>query len=208
MPVAANAPMWRILSAMAKKKATKKGSAKKTPAKKAVRAKRAAAPKSSTARSAKKKATRKPAAKPAKKARAATKKKAPVRAKAPARQKARVAKAKAARARPTVRRRDGAGHLDPKYARELLEKSGPPEVEDTGGFVGSPRSKDALVEGLGEEFVQEVTSAEHEGEDVLDQEVPEDRGGPFVETTGKEEFGYGTDPSNPKGAKREPFPTT
>jgi hypothetical protein len=56
--------------------------------------------------------------------------------------------------------------------------------------------------------VEKMTSGEDEGEDVLDQRVSEEDGGPFVETSAKTEFGYDTDKSNPKGAKREPFPTT
>ena len=46
-----------------------------------------------------------------------------------------------------------------------------------------------------------------EAAQALEQVVPEERGGPFVETTGGTEFAEGTDASNPKGAKPEPFPT-
>lgn len=124
---------------------------------------------------------------------------------------ARSAAKKPTRARATsprkVQRRDHAGHLDPRYAAELLAKSGGREAEPR-SFVERPRSQDDLVEELGEEVVTEATSAEHEGEDVLDQQVPEERGGPFVETQANQEFAHGTDPSNPKSSKREPFPTT
>jgi hypothetical protein len=106
-----------------------------------------------------------------------------------------------------VRRRDATGHLDPRYAKDLREKSGRPEI-DPESFVERPRSTDDLVEELGEQVIEEATKAEHEAEDVLNQEVPEEQGGPFVETTGAEEFAHGTDPSNPPGAKREPFPRT
>ena len=75
-------------------------------------------------------------------------------------------------------------------------------------FVERPRSRDDLVEQLGEEFVEETTSAEHKGEERLDQEVPEELGGPFVETRADTEFAHGTDPSNPKTSTREPFPRT
>jgi hypothetical protein len=135
-----------------------------------------------------------------------TQKKAPAR-KASARAAKPAAKKQARRA--SVRRRDGAGHLDPRYAADLRAKSKsgrPPEEPES--FVERPRSRDDLVEELGEEVIAEATSAEHEGEDILDQEVPEERGGPFVETTGAEEFGHGIDASNPRGAKREPFPRT
>ncbi len=97
--------------------------------------------------------------------------------------------------RPEVRSRPARHERGPRDGRKELSR-------------GAPIRRDDLVEELGEEFVAEATSAEHEAEQVLDQEVPEDRGGPFVETTAEDEFAYGTDASNPKGAKREPFPTT
>jgi hypothetical protein len=106
-----------------------------------------------------------------------------------------------------MRRRDRAGHIDPKYARELIEKGEPREV-DPSSFVERPRSRDDLVEQLGEEFVTDVTGAEHRGEDVLDQNVPEELGGPFVESNAASEFAHGTDASNPKNATKEPFPRT
>jgi hypothetical protein len=152
----------------------------------------------------------------------ASARKAPVRKKAPAKKapakRAPAKKAPAKKGPPPkraialqpgtkpVRRRDG-GHIDPKYANELLAKGGTKEREPK-SFIEGSRSNDDLAEELGEEFVEEVTSAEHEGEDLLNQDVPEDDGGPFVETRAEEEFAHGTDPSNPKGAKREPFPTT
>ena len=40
----------------------------------------------------------------------------------------------------------------------------------------------------------------------MNSDVPEDRGGPFVVTTGGEEFADDVDESNPEGATREPFP--
>jgi hypothetical protein len=175
---------------------------------KAKRTRAAKGPKSVKAvkaRASKRPAARKPAAK--KTTRKAPKK--PVRAQARPKVTARAAPVKRAKARakPLVRREDHAGHLDPKYAADLLRQSGRPEPEPN-SFVDRPRSKDARVEELGEEFVGQATSGEYEGEDLQDQQVPEERGGPFVETSGGTEFADGTDPSNPKGATREPFPRT
>jgi len=112
-----------------------------------------------------------------------------------------------AKKKAPIVRRDGSGHLNPKYAKELLRQSG--KAPDEGkGFLDKPRSKDDFAESLGEQFVEMATSGEDEREDVLDQEVPEERGGPFVPSTAGAEFAEGTDGSNPPGAKREPFPTT
>jgi len=106
-----------------------------------------------------------------------------------------------------VVRRDAVGHLNPKYAADLMAESGRRD-EGEEAFVSGHHSRDDLAENLGEEFVSTVTSGEDEGEDVLDQVVPEEGGGPFVESNAETEFADGIDPSNPKGAKREPFPTT
>jgi hypothetical protein len=105
------------------------------------------------------------------------------------------------------RRRDGGGHLDPKYAQDLLAQSGH-HRDDDHTFVDRPRAADDLAEEFGEGFVETATSGEDEGEDVLNQIVPEENGGPFVETTAATEFAHGIDASNPRGAKREPFPKT
>jgi len=107
------------------------------------------------------------------------------------------------------RRRDATGHLDPEYEAKLRAESGHARsAEDAHAFLGGPRSKDALSEQLGEEVIQTATSGEDVAEDIFNQTVPEDTGGPFVETTGKTEFAHGTDASNIKGATREPFPKT
>lgn len=105
-----------------------------------------------------------------------------------------------------VHREDRPGHLDPRYVAKLREQSGPREHPPR-AFLDTPRSPgDDLAEELGEEVVARATSGEDEGEEALDQIVPEEQGGPFVETNAAQEFAHGTDASNPKGAKREPFP--
>jgi len=167
-----------------------------------------------------KKAKKKAAKKTKTPARAAAKKRAAPSRKAPAKKaiakkaKGRTPKAAAkkkaapkavARAKP-IRRRDHAGHIDPKYGADLLGLSSREDAASS--FVERPRSGDDLVEELGEEVVHQATSAEYDAEDALNQEVAEDVGGPFVETAAGTEFAGGTDPSNPKGATREPFPRT
>jgi hypothetical protein len=144
-----------------------------------------------------KKAAKPAAKKPAKPAKKAVK---------PLAQKASVAKV-TPRTESSLRRRDGSGHLDPKYAADLLRQSGRPESEGV-GFLARSRSNDDLAEAFGEQFVEGATTGEGPAEDEFDQEVPEERGGPFVRSNAGTEFAEGTDRSNPKGAKREPFPTT
>jgi hypothetical protein len=115
---------------------------------------------------------------------------------------------KATPAKKAVRRFDRPGHLDPKYAAELRAQSGV-EEKDPRAFLDGPRSpNDDLAEELGEEVVEKATTGEDAGEESLDQVVPEEDGGPFVETSGTQEFAQGTDLSNPKGTFREPFPKT
>jgi hypothetical protein len=172
---------------MAAKKKTKK-KARKTAKRPAPRAKKKALASSKKGK---------------KSVRAASKKKAPKK-----RNVARAATKRAAKPN-SVARRDGTGHLDPKYAselRSLSEESA--EKDDNVAFFRKPRTGDDLAEQLGEEAVETATSGEDQGEDALNQDVPEERGGPFVETTASTEFAEGVDASNPKGARREPFPTT
>ncbi len=109
-----------------------------------------------------------------------------------------------------IPRRDGSGHLDPKYAAELRTRSqeNAPADQDDAGFLREPHSRDGLAEQLGSTFVQTATSGEDCAEDVSDEIVTEEEGGPFVESTGTEEFAHDTDASNPPDAHREPFPRT
>jgi hypothetical protein len=65
---------------------------------------------------------------------------------------------------------------------------------------------DDLGEMLGEEYVRAVTSGEEQGVEMRDEELPEEMGGPFVETSPRKEFGFDVDDSNPEDAEREPLP--
>ena len=106
-------------------------------------------------------------------------------------------------------RRDGGGHLERRYAANLLARtrhSTPPVDEDA--FLHGPRSRDELAEKFGEGFVQAATSGEEVGPDSRDDVSGPDAGGAFVETTGISEFAAGVDASNPPDAMREPFPKT
>lgn len=73
--------------------------------------------------------------------------------------------------------------------------------------IGHRRVKDEFAEELGEEFVSAATSGESV-DDARDATVPEEDGGPFITTNAKDEYGQGTDASNPADAEREAFPTT
>jgi hypothetical protein len=135
-----------------------------------------------------------------------TKAKTKVRPEVKAAPKTRARLASPARKPPL--RRDGSGRLDPKYARDLRALSRENHVEgDDRAFFKTPRSGDDLAEELGEEAVGTMTSGEDQGRHLIDEEVEEERGGPFVRTGG-EEFARGTDGSNPLDATREPFPRT
>jgi hypothetical protein len=178
-------------TAVGKARTTRAKARKAAPKKKRVVAK--AKPAKKVAKAASKKASPKKAAPKA----VAAKKAAPKRAASKVAAKAKPA-AKVKRAAPApIKRRDGAGHLDPKYAQELRARS-----------RGKTKDDDRAFEELGEEFVETITSGEDEGNEVRDQRVAEEVGGPFTLTNGNTEFAEGTDGSNPKTATREPFPRT
>jgi hypothetical protein len=65
---------------------------------------------------------------------------------------------------------------------------------------------DPLAEDFGEEFVRTATSGQQAAQEVRNEQVTEERGGPLVETSTDTEFGSGTDPSNPADGDREAFP--
>jgi len=112
-------------------------------------------------------------------------------------------------AKKPVRRRDATGHLDPRYQALLLKQSGRSgDADQARAFFARARSADSLAERLGEEAVEAATRGGEEAEDRFDQVVPEENGGPFVETSPEVEFAAGTDASNIRGATREPFPKT
>jgi hypothetical protein len=204
-------------------KATPRSAAKKTrkvTAKTARKAKKASPKRAPLAKRSKAKAAAKPSrkkvaskpspkrrvlAKPAPKAKPAQKAKATQKAK-PAQVVKPSPAVRTPRAKPILRR-DATGHLDPQYASDLRALT-PSHEDDTTAFLGENRSADDLAEELGKEVVETATSGEYEAEDALNQSVPEDRGGPFVASTGGVEFAEDPDESNPKGSKREPFPTT
>ena len=70
---------------------------------------------------------------------------------------------------------------------------------------GPARIRDDLAENLAEDYLQAATQG-MEVEEDHDQVVPEEIGGPFVETTAAEEFAHDTDEANPEDASREPLP--
>ena len=67
---------------------------------------------------------------------------------------------------------------------------------------------DDLAEELGEESIEAATSGQHAAQENLNAEVPEETGGPFVETSAATEFACGPDASNPVDAEPAAFPTT
>jgi hypothetical protein len=70
---------------------------------------------------------------------------------------------------------------------------------------GPARIPDDLAENLAEDYLQAATQG-MEVEEDHDQIVPEEIGGPFVETSAADEFAHDTDEANPEDASREPLP--
>ena len=116
-------------------------------------------------------------------------------------------------AKKPIRRRDPQGRIDPRYARELLEKARETKNDHDGpeaahAFLRGPSSNEALAEEMGEAFIEAATSGEESEQRRHERITLEENGGPFVETSGNEEFAVGTDESNIATATREPLPRT
>lgn len=91
---------------------------------------------------------------------------------------------------------------------EMRERS-----DDADAFIRHPDSRrhttthDDLAVTLGQEFVTSATTGEDVADEDLEQEVPEDVGGPFLESDASREFDPHADASNPAGATKEALPT-
>jgi hypothetical protein len=128
-----------------------------------------------------------------------------VKAKRTARPRA-AARRTAAPARPGRRRRPAPLLPLPEGDRQLAD---PVEAaqEDARALpekliFDRDRRDDDLGELLGEEYVRSVTSGEEQGVELRDEQVPEEEGGPFVESSASKEFSYAPDDGEP-----EPLPT-
>ncbi len=83
--------------------------------------------------------------------------------------------------------------------------------DDGNAFMPDPEDgpaviQDDLAESLAEDFLEAATRGEEVAEDVREQIVPEELGGPFLETSALEEFANDIDGANPVGAFAEPLP--
>lgn len=74
-------------------------------------------------------------------------------------------------------------------------------------LLGPIRAEDDLAEELAESYLMTVTTAEETAQELFDASVPEDEGGPFVESDGGTEFAADTDGSNPVDAERAALPS-
>jgi hypothetical protein len=90
---------------------------------------------------------------------------------------------------------------------------GPPRrPDDAEAFLPEPstghvHTRDILAETLAEEYIASATSAEEALEDLRNAIVPEEIGGPFIESSAAGEFADTVDDTNPEDAEKEPFPT-
>jgi len=84
--------------------------------------------------------------------------------------------------------------------------------DDADAFIPEPeqgkpaRTDDDLAEALAEGFVASATAGENVEDEALEAFVPEEIGGPFIESGAEREFAQGIDEANPEGADREPLP--
>jgi hypothetical protein len=111
-----------------------------------------------------------------------------------------VRRGRAARTPDTTRAYDG--------ERRHFHAGGRPDSGDA--FIADPgdgpaRTRDDLAEALAEDFLRTATSGEYGGE-PLGEVVPEELGGPFIETDARKEFADDVDESNPLDATAEALP--
>jgi hypothetical protein len=117
--------------------------------------------------------------------------------------------AKKGRARkpPAQARRMPARRVTHKLALRRQGNAPSREREDAETLIPGAAGDD-LAEELGEESIEAATSGQPPAQENLNAEVPEETGGPFVETSAATEFASGPDASNPMDAEPAAFPTT
>jgi hypothetical protein len=96
-----------------------------------------------------------------------------------------------------------------RLPRRRIEEDEPRErlgVESPLFGRDAAHSRDDLAEELGEGYVLSATSGGDGGSELAEEEVPEEEGGPFVETSGRIEFAHDVDESNPVDAEPAPLP--
>jgi hypothetical protein len=108
--------------------------------------------------------------------------------------------------RPAPRRKAPTPATTPEPPPETASRVPPFELTEQAFRLDVTGTKDDLREELGEGYVQSMTSGQQAAEDLRDEAVAEENGGPFIVTTGATEFAFGTDGSNPAGAEPAAFP--
>jgi len=103
-------------------------------------------------------------------------------------------------------RRGGDGGDSQRRTRDAAARSDTADAFIADPSDGPVNVSDDLAETLAEEFVRSATTGEDTGDEVRDQFVTEEIGGPFVESTADEEFADGLDESNPADTIPEPHP--
>jgi len=93
----------------------------------------------------------------------------------------------------------------PKKKTTMRAHPAPPPSEAPAELDFS--KNDDLAQQLGAEFVRDVTSGNQSVADWRDEETEEERGGPFVITSGGVEYADGVDESNPIDAEVAAEPT-
>src|SRR4051794_22137129 len=90
-------------------------------------------------------------------------------------------------------------------------RSGRERSDDADAFIADPgdgpaRTDDELAEEVARDFLQAATTGRGLGDEIEDEPTDEERGGPFIVTSGEDELAAGTDAPNPPEGMREPLP--
>lgn len=100
-------------------------------------------------------------------------------------------------------------HSEPKQTRRIKKKARASAANDN---TLAPQelvlgSKDALAEGLGQEYVKAATSGQDSTLEDMNAVTSEELGGPYLVTPASTEFADGTDKTNPTESEPAALPT-
>ena len=84
--------------------------------------------------------------------------------------------------------------------------------DDADAFIRDPQggafhTSGSVDEEMAEEFMRDALTGEDASEDIRDQPLAEEYGGPFITTTAQQELADDLDESNPADATKEALPS-
>ncbi len=94
------------------------------------------------------------------------------------------------------------------FARSSTRRLHQRKKDESEAFIRERDKPDSFATELAQDFLIAAASGREVLAELSDEEMPEENGGPFVETAAGTEFAFDADASNPPRAEVAAFPTS